>query len=128
MEIKFEFICIHPVNQTFVRDVYTLHDLMDDIWYSGEIIAKRLFSGFQDKDGKDIYEGDIIELIDETGALVNVTCVYGSAIRQIFENEVEIHGFYFLKEDRKTFPIVNNFAGRHDTETFKIIGDIYTKS
>lgn len=86
-----------------------------------------MFSGFRDKNGAEIFQGDKIRVYLEDDDL-EVTCCFGSAIRQIFENEVEIIGFYFeLDNGKKTFPITNNYAGKHDTEMFEIIGNIHDK-
>lgn len=42
--------------------------------------------------------------------------------------DVEIIGFYFkmlCEPYKKTFPIVKNYLGKHDTELFEIIGNIH---
>jgi len=84
------------------------------------------FTGFHDKNKKDIYEGDIINFINVDGNSINTICKFGIARREIFENVVDIMGFYFeLPDGRKTFPIVNNYAGKHDLELFEVIGNIY---
>lgn len=86
-----------------------------------------MFSGFKDKNGTEIFQGDKIRVYLEDDDL-EVVCCFGSAIRQIFENEVEIMGFYFeLDGGKKTFPITNNYAGKHDTQVFEVIGNIHDK-
>ncbi len=85
------------------------------------------YTGLKDKKGKEIYEGDIIELINEDDYVIRVVCEFGTAKRDIYGNLVEITGFYFkrLYDGRKTFPIVNNYLGKHDLELFEVIGNIY---
>jgi uncharacterized phage protein (TIGR01671 family) len=84
------------------------------------------FTGLCDKNGKKIFEGDIIELINADGETIRVLCEFGNAKRDIYGNLVEITGFYFLRNDgKKTFPIINNYAGKHDLELFEVIGNIH---
>lgn len=88
--------------------------------------------GMKDKTGTEIYEGDIIELINDKGKTIHVTVEYGIVRRSILSYnkivviEVDIPSFYFKTTDGlKTFPIVDNYEGKHDSELFKIIGNIY---
>jgi uncharacterized phage protein (TIGR01671 family) len=85
------------------------------------------FTGLHDKNGNEIYEGDIIQLVDDSGETIIVVCEFGTARREIYGNVVDIIGFYFkrLCDGKKTFPIVCNYAGKHDTEIFEIVGNIY---
>jgi len=53
------------------------------------------FSNWQDKFDQEIYAGDIVNLINEDGKSINVLCKFGTVRRYIFENEVDINGFYF---------------------------------
>lgn len=81
----------------------------------------------KDKNGAEIYEGDIISLVTEDGEPITIECKFGKVQRQIFENLVEITGFYFERSNdgRKTFPIVNNYLHKHDTEIWQVIGNIH---
>jgi len=86
------------------------------------------FSGLQDKNNNDIYEGDIISLKNDGGQVIIVICEYGIARRTIGKHDVDIPCFYFrvpAYDNKKTFPIVNNYLGKHDLELFEIIGNIY---
>lgn len=80
-----------------------------------------------DKNGGLIHVGDIIELVTEDGEKITIECKFGTVQRQIYENLVEITGFYFERSNdgRKTFPIVNNYLGKHDTEIWEVIGTIF---
>lgn len=80
----------------------------------------------EDWHGKMIFEGDILTLINLDYETINVICEFGTARRGISENVVDINGFYFKTPNgRKTFPIVNNYLGKHDLEILKVIGNIH---
>lgn len=84
-------------------------------------------SGWTDSNDTSIYTGDVVELTNEDGKTVHAICKFGSVVRPTFKHWVEIIGFYFqlIACGRKTFPIVNNYQGKHDTKLFTIIGNIY---
>ena len=87
------------------------------------------FSGLKDKKDKDIYEGDIIELINSSGETIRVICKFGTVVRKLDTGFFcDITSFYFENDGRATFPIISNYAGKHDLELFEVIGNIYTNT
>jgi hypothetical protein len=76
------------------------------------------YSGFKDLNSDKIYDGDILKIITENNVDIQVTCRYGSSIREFSNGCIcEIMGFYFERPDGEhTFPIVNNYLGKHDCQ------------
>lgn len=90
------------------------------------------FFGRQDKNGKDIFAGDIIQLINDNNEYIRVVCEYGTVQRRILGgiihqvNLCDITGFYFRNDSGvATFPIFENYQGKNDVELFEVIGNIY---
>jgi uncharacterized phage protein (TIGR01671 family) len=85
--------------------------------------------GYPDKNGKDIYQGDIIELTNDRNEKIRVVCEYGTVQRRIVGGTVnlcDITGFYFRNQHgQATFPIFENYQGKNDVELFEVIGNIY---
>lgn len=84
-------------------------------------------TGWKDKNGTPVFEGDVISLVTADGEQINIECRYGKVRRQIYGNLVEIEGVYFVRSNdgRKTFPIVCNYLGKHDTEIWEVVGNIH---
>lgn len=95
-----------------------------------------MWSLLYDKNKNKIFSGDIIELTVNEPFIVQ--CVFGITNRFLgipfgegsdkdyAWNECKIPGFYFLHTDGvKSFPIINNFQGKCDTDLFEVVGNIY---
>lgn len=123
-EIKFEFIYkglpYSAKNNSFNYHarIYTLKQLIDkpliDLCHfhaTCELIAKRQYTGLLDKNGAEIYEGDLIELHGIKNGCVLVA----------FKNSYT--GGWILSEDRDLKNYIS--LGARSPDEIEVIGNIY---
>jgi hypothetical protein len=106
------------------------HVIADENGCVFEVIPETvgMYSGFTARYGEEICEGDILCLVAGNGRKINVICRFGSAHRTMKDTGAlcDIVGFYFEHaNEAKSFPVVCNYAGLHDTKIMKVIGNIH---
>ena len=118
-EIKFEY-GFKSVNR-IVKKVYFLHEIPDikqkcDVWDNLPIAYVRQFAGLKDKNGKEIYEGDIMQMW--------FLGVKSDIVRIVFRNG----GFYILHKTKNNAygdMGVKPFEKTNKCKHLEIIGNIY---
>lgn len=84
------------------------------------------YTGLKDKEGKEIFEGDIGEIKTQSGRIDRFVVKWGVYRRKMASGwEVDIPGFCFWIDNFPSFPIVNNYNNDHDLDIISIIGNIY---
>lgn len=97
---------------------------------NSDFVAMRKTS-WKDKNGKDIYEGDILTIPIDDNDFRKLICRFGVIQRDIYcVDEVlrpaEIECFYFEAEDQETplLPLID-YDDKKDVELMEMIGNIY---
>lgn len=113
------------------EEMYEWEDLLSGYtlsWcYHNKYWALMQYTELKDRNKNEIYEGDILQLIDDAGNEIQVTCQFGKHLRKMDSGHlVEISGFAFISPGGlPTFPIVHNYSGKSDLDIMTVIGNIY---
>jgi hypothetical protein len=118
-KIKFRFWC--PTGKAFIRD-YHYNGLVDELFDEKEndILIPQQFTGLIDKNGVEVYEGDLINFSCDYTMDLSDRDVIEYKDQEVYYSE-ELAGFYFGKDG---FQILDKIM----PETIEVVGNVNIKN
>ena len=124
-EIKFKYIWSNPEKTNFITEIFTLDQIEtgnqfmvlenEPLLKNYKLIARVQFTGLLDKNGKEIFEGDLLQYDGYNFKLINKEKIY-----QIkYDDNLGQYYSYNLENSFDTFLVVRAW------KESKIIGNLY---